>query len=118
MPLQTFEAVAETIFPFLASVELNSQGDPLLHPNVDTVLARIAEHGCDIKVQHNGTLLSDRIIDLLLRQCGTIMLSLDAVGPEFDAVRRGGVWEKATPGLVRLLSRRIPVDCPSESIRP
>lgn len=108
MSLKTFEAVAETIFPFLSVVELNSQGDPLLHPNIETVLARIAEHRCDIKVQHNGTLLSDRIVDLLLRQHGTIMLSLDAVGSKFDDVRRGGVWAKAEPGLIRLLSRRDP----------
>jgi MoaA/NifB/PqqE/SkfB family radical SAM enzyme len=108
MSLRTFEAVAETIFPFLSIVELNSQGDPLLHPNIDIVLTRVAEHGCDIKVQHNGTLLSERVVDLLLRQYGTIMLSLDAVGPKFDEVRRGGVWQLAEPGLDRLFDRRNP----------
>lgn len=106
MSLKTFEAVAETILPFICLVELNSQGDPLLHPNIDTVLTRIAEYGCDVKVQHNGTLLTDRIVDLLLQQHGTIMLSLDAVGAQFDEVRRGGVWQKAEPGLIRLLSAR------------
>jgi MoaA/NifB/PqqE/SkfB family radical SAM enzyme len=108
MPLNTFEKVAETIFPFLSVVELNSQGDPLLHPNVVDVLARIAEHGCDIKVQHNGTLLSPRLIELLCRQHGTIMLSLDAVGAKFDEVRRGGDWAKAEPGLNALFAERDP----------
>lgn len=108
MPLQTFEAVAETIFPFLSVVELNSQGDPLLHPQIERVIERIAGFGCEIKVQHNGTLLSDSLVDLLLQQYGTIMLSLDAVGPKFDEVRRGGVWEKAYPGLKRLLTERDP----------
>lgn len=108
MQLRTFEDVAATIFPFLSVVELNSQGDPLLHPQIEQILSRIAAYRCDVKIQHNGTLLSDRLIGLLLEQCGTIMLSLDAVGPKFDEVRRGGVWAKAYPGLKRLLSERDP----------
>src|SRR4051812_17468563 len=31
MSLRTLEGVAETLFPFLITVELNSQGDPLLY---------------------------------------------------------------------------------------
>jgi MoaA/NifB/PqqE/SkfB family radical SAM enzyme len=108
MPLKTIEAVAETIFPFLSIVELNSQGDPLLHPNIIDVLTRIAEYGCDIKVQHNGTLLSQKIVELLCRQHGTVMLSLDAVGAKFDEVRHGGEWAKASPGLEALLAQRDP----------
>jgi len=37
------------------------------------------------------------------------MLSLDAVGPRFDEVRRGGVWSRAEPGLERFLRRREPM---------
>ena len=69
---------------------------------------RVAEHRCDIKIQHNGTLLTDRVLDLIFRQHGTIMLSLDAIGPKFDEVRRGGVWSKAESGLERLFAERDP----------
>jgi MoaA/NifB/PqqE/SkfB family radical SAM enzyme len=108
MAFETFEAVAETIFPFLLTVELNSQGDPLLHPRIEDVLRRIAQHRCEMKLQTNGTLFTDRVIDLLIKQHGAVMLSLDAVGPKFDEVRRGGIWAKAEPGLKRLLSARDP----------
>lgn len=108
MELKTFEAVAETLFPLLVTVELNSQGDPLLYPYIETVLERIHAHGCEIKVQTNGTLFTDRILPLLLAQYGTVMLSLDAVGPKFDEVRSGGIWAKAEPGLQRLLASRDP----------
>jgi glycosyltransferase involved in cell wall biosynthesis/MoaA/NifB/PqqE/SkfB family radical SAM enzyme len=108
MDFGLFEKVAETLFPLLAVVELNSQGDPLLHPRIEDVLRLIAHYGCDVKIQHNGTLLTDRIIDLLLQQHGTIMLSLDAIGAKFDEVRRGGNWAKAAPGLERLLRERDP----------
>ena len=108
MDYKVFEAVAETLFPFLSLVELNSQGDPLLHPRIEDVLATIARHRCEVKIQHNGTLLRDKVLDLVLSQHGEIMLSLDAVGSKFDEVRQGGVWTRASPGLERLLSERDP----------
>jgi MoaA/NifB/PqqE/SkfB family radical SAM enzyme len=108
MGIDCVEAVAATIFPFIAEVELNSQGDPLLHPQIDRVLQLIGQHRCDFKVQTNGTLFTERVTELLCDQSGTIMLSLDAVGPRFDEVRRGGVWARAQPGLSRLLRRRDP----------
>jgi MoaA/NifB/PqqE/SkfB family radical SAM enzyme len=106
MKLETFEAVAETLFPLLGTVELNSQGDPLLYPYIAEALERIHSHGCQIKVQTNGTLFTDRILSLLFEQCGTVMLSLDAVGPKFDEVRSGGNWSKAEPGLRQLFASR------------
>jgi MoaA/NifB/PqqE/SkfB family radical SAM enzyme len=108
MDIGRFEAVARTLFPVVAEVELNSQGDPLLHPQIERVLEVVAEHRCDLKVQTNGTLFTDRVIELLCRQPGTVMLSLDAVGPRFDEVRRGGVWARAEPGLEKFLRRRDP----------
>lgn len=108
MEFSKFQSVADTLFPLLSVVELNSQGDPLLHPQIERVLGTIESHKCDVKIQHNGTLLSGPIIDLLLRQHGTITLSLDAVGQKFDEVRQGGVWSKAIPGLERLLRERDP----------
>src|SRR3954451_19904762 len=108
MDLSRFEAVAETLFPVIAEVELNSQGDPLLYPHIERVLEVIAEHRCRLTVQTNGTLFTDRIIDLLTQQVGIVNLSLDAVGPRFDEVRRGGIWSKAQPGLEKLLDRRDP----------
>ncbi|MDX1410873.1 MAG: radical SAM/SPASM domain-containing protein [Nitrospirales bacterium] len=108
MELSTFYSVAETLFPFLVQVELNSQGDPLLHPNIEKVLETIAAYGCQIKVQTNGTLFTDRIIDLLVQQRGIVMLSLDAVGPHFDEVRSGGNWAKAEPQIIKFLRARNP----------
>jgi MoaA/NifB/PqqE/SkfB family radical SAM enzyme len=108
MDFATFSAVCETLFPVVAEVELNSQGDPLLYPQIDQVLDSIAMHGCETKIQHNGTLLSPEMIERLLQLHGTIMLSLDAVGERFDEVRSGGVWSKAHVGIERLLAARDP----------
>jgi len=108
MELRRLDAVAATLFPTAAEVELNSQGDPLLYPEVDHVLELVAQYRCELKVQTNGTLFTERIVERLCEQSATIMLSLDAVGPRFDEVRRGGVWARAEPGLKRLLRQRAP----------
>ena len=108
MSLRTLEGVAETLFPFLITVELNSQGDPLLYPQITRVLELIGRNKCQVKVQTNGTLFADRIVDLLAQQYGEVNISLDAVGPKFDEVRKGGVWAKAEPGLKRFLAARDP----------
>jgi MoaA/NifB/PqqE/SkfB family radical SAM enzyme len=108
MPLDRFEAVAATLFPFLSEVELNSQGDPLLYPHIETVVERINQYKCELKVQTNGTLFTDRIIELLREAYGIVMLSLDAVGARFDEVRQGGVWAKAEPNLLKFLRSRDP----------
>ena len=108
MPIDRFEAVAATLFPLLAEVELNSQGDPLLYPHIETVVERINQHQCELKVQTNGTLFTDRIIELLQEAHGIVMLSLDAVGARFDEVRKGGVWAKAEPNLLKFLRARDP----------
>lgn len=106
MPFSVFEGVAKTLFPYLVQVELNSQGDPLLYPEIDKVFETILRYGCEVKVQTNGTLFTDRIIELLVEQHGVIMLSLDAVGSRFDEVRQGGNWEKAEPQIKKLLRIR------------
>ena len=60
MDIGRFEAVAETLFPVIAEVELNSQGDPLLYPHIERVLEVIAAYRCELKVQTNGTLFTDQ----------------------------------------------------------
>ena len=108
MDFGLFQHVAETLFPFIYEVELNSQGDPLLHPRIADILSSVAQYNCNVKIQTNGTLFSDRVIEILKQQFGFIMLSLDAIGPRFDEVRRGGNWKLAEPQLRKFLATRDP----------
>jgi len=106
MPFSMFQQIAETVFPFLTEVELNSRGDPLLYPQIEEVLDTLVQHKCAYRIQHNGTLLTDSIIERLANNHGMVSLSIDAVGPLFDQVRRHGIWEKAEPGLKKLAAVR------------
>ncbi|CAO3441357.1 radical SAM protein [Azospirillum endophyticum] len=108
IPLSVFNAIAETVFPVVAEVELNSQGDPLLHPEIDLLLETVARHRCELHLQTNGTLFTDALIDRLVSMHGNVQLSIDAVGSLFDVVRQNGVWTKAEPMMRRLFAHRDP----------
>jgi MoaA/NifB/PqqE/SkfB family radical SAM enzyme len=108
MDIGVFDAVAETLFPFLVTVELNSRGEPLLYPQIEHVFETIRRHDCEVKVQTNGTMFTNRVIDLLVSMSGEVNISMDAVGPKFDEVRANGEWKKVEPALASFLRRRDP----------
>lgn len=108
MPLATFDAVAETLFPQAVTVELNSRGDPLLYPHIVEVLNALKRHNCHLKLQTNGTLFTPEILDRILDLRATINVSIDAVGTLFDQVRTNGKWELADPRLRELAKRKDP----------
>lgn len=106
MDKETFQAVAQTLFPLMTEVELNSYGEPLLYPHIEEVFASLSDYGCRVKLQSNGTLLTPRVIDLLSYQCGTLSLSIDAVGELFNQVRIGANWERVDRGIRQLMHQR------------
>lgn len=108
MERETFLQVAQTLFPLMTEVELNSHGEPLLYPHIEEVLTAISDYGCKVKLQSNGTMLTPRIIDLLSYQCGTLSLSIDAVGKLFNQVRVGADWKKVEQGVRNLMNHRHP----------
>lgn len=108
MSFALFQNIAETLFPFAYEVELNSRGEPLLYPQIDKVFEAFRTHQCAYRVQHNGTLLNDRVVEQLTDNYGVVSLSIDAVSPLFEQVRRHGSWEKVEAGLKNLAAKRDP----------
>lgn len=108
MDIGVFRKVAETLFPLLAEVEINSRGEPLVYPHIEEVLDTIRRYGCNLKLQSNATLLTSSVVDLLSAQRGFLNFSIDATGELFNQVRRGGDWKKVDEGLRALLKKRDP----------
>lgn len=101
-------AVAATVFPCVREVELNSYGEPTLHRDFAEIVDLVNRHHCLIKLQTNATLLRPRIIDSLAQSRGTVMLSVDAVGPLFERARHLGRWADVETGVRDLMRRRDP----------
>lgn len=108
MDFHIFEQVAATLFPLLTTVELNSRGEPLLHPRMPEMLEMIAEYGLFLRLQTNGTQFFGPRLTNLLKMTGEISASIDATGDVFEYARTNGKWPQVDEGIRNLLKRRDP----------
>lgn len=108
MRIELFRTLAETLFPVLTAVELNSEVEPLIYPYFEEVLETIKKFGCRLILQSNATLLNSKIIDLLCEQNGEMSFSVDATGGLFDLTRRGGSWNVVDSNIRELMKKRNP----------
>jgi len=108
MPVAMFRKIAETVFPVLLAVELNSAGEPLTYSHIIEVLETIARHDCDLILQTNGTVFTKRNVDLLVGCRGRVSMSIDAIGPLFNQLRVNGEWSEVDRGVRDLVARRDP----------
>lgn len=92
--------------PALRHVELQGEGEPLLHPRFFDMVAACRAHGIRVSLITNGSLLSpERVERLLDLGVSSIHVSMESADPErFEAIR-GGRFAKVRDGLA-LLARR------------
>jgi len=82
-------------------------GDPLVHPAACEAVEFAADSGLDIGFITNGTGLTPRIMEVLLRRCVWVRISLDAASPEMFRKTHGmgeAVFESVL-GKLRTLTR-------------
>ena len=94
MSSETFERLVP-VFPHLDTLVLNGIGEPLLHPLLETFIARartLLPETASIGFQSNGMALTDeRAASLVDAGLDRICLSLDTVSDDsFRAIRSGG----------------------------
>jgi len=94
MSLETFERLAPA-FPHLESLVLNGIGESLLHPQLETFIARaraLLPESASVGFQSNGMLLTDeRAASLVDAGLDRICISLDTVSDDsFRSIRSGG----------------------------
>jgi len=76
-------------------------GEPLLHPDVEAIVARIASHGMRSQLQSNGMLVNERRLRPLIDAgLGTLVISLDGDWARHDAIR--GLAGSHRAGLVAI----------------
>jgi MoaA/NifB/PqqE/SkfB family radical SAM enzyme len=68
-------------------------GEPLMHPDVDAVIAYLADHGVVLRINTNGVLVP-RHRDAI-RRIAKVKISLDGPAEVHDAARGSGAFESA-----------------------
>ncbi len=93
--------------PDLTHVELQGEGEPMLHPRFFDMVGACRARGIRVGLITNGSLLStDRVERLLAADIGSIHVSIESNDPvQFEAIR-GGKFAKVRDGLARLAERR------------
>ena len=79
-------------------------GEPLLRPDLETIIRRIVENGCVADLFTNGSLLTPENLRMLREAgCDTIFVSLDSpYAEEHDALRGvNGLYDAAVEGIRR-----------------
>ena len=79
-------------------------GEPLMHPDFETIASVIRDMGFLWGMTTNATLIDAKTADMLKRTgMGTVSVSLDGLEAEHDALRRKkGAWQAAVRGLHEL----------------
>lgn len=111
-PLERYRLLLNEL-PAGATVDL-SGGEPLLHPDIHTMICLTAEKGYRIRLITNGILLAD-FPEEELSLLDTVAISLDGTTQEeHDAIRGKGSFQKTERGLAKLrdagLSGRVTFD--------
>lgn len=102
----TFER-ALAAFPSLLQMDLQGEGEPLMHPRFFDMLALARRRGIAVSFITNGSLLSGEAVAQIL-DAGVEKISVSMESADSDSFReiRGGKLEKVLAGIERLLGER------------
>jgi MoaA/NifB/PqqE/SkfB family radical SAM enzyme len=105
LPWETFELFLSQN-PALEHVELQGEGEPLMHPRFFDMVAALRARRVRVSLIANGSLLAQNADRLLAAGIESIDVSMEsAVAVDFQGIR-GGKLSKVTEGLRTLLGRR------------
>jgi len=106
LSLTEFQKILET-FPDIQHLELQGEGEPLIHPDFFKMVELATRKGIHISVITNGSLLTDTSIQKILdSNLTSIRISLETVDPEKFQAIRGGSWDKVEKGIQSLVKAR------------
>ena len=120
MSLSTFKTL-EPALPHLEALILNGVGEPLLHPDIDTYIARakqlIPKTGW-IGFQSNGLLIDERRAEELLEAgLDKVCISVDAITPEkLKQLREGAEISNLSAAFDALTKAKLNLDMPEFQI--
>ena len=105
-----FELVKKAIdmFPHLKEIQMQGEGEPLLHPGFFELVKYAKKAGLYVLTTTNGSLLTDKkIMGLLDSGIDLVYVSIEAADDEmYKTIRRGGSYEKLISNVRRFVEMR------------
>lgn len=108
LPIDGFRQLLPMLREHKPEVQLSGHGETLLHPHFEEMLEATLDAGCSVRLQTNGTILTQRVIDILVGAgAALVVVSLDAASPElFENIRRRAKLHKIIANLERLVETK------------
>lgn len=105
MSMDEFIVALDALGPNCEHVLPFAGGEPLLHPDIATMVATCTARGLRTEIATNATLLSGRISrDLIEAGLSTLVISLDAAkAATYERIRRGADYERTCANIMRFL---------------
>lgn len=106
LDLADFDRLLDS-FPDLKHIELQGEGEPLLHKGFFEMARRARERGIELSMITNGSLLSEERVAAIL-DAGMVAVNVSIESPDEGAFARirGGRLDKVRAGIARLLAAR------------
>jgi radical SAM protein with 4Fe4S-binding SPASM domain len=104
LSIEVFRSLLPMLREHRPEVQLSGHGETLLHPHFVEMLEQTLAAGCKVRLQTNGTILTQRVIDILVNAgAALVVVSIDAATPElFARIRRRARLDKILHNLERL----------------
>ena len=109
LPIESFQNVLPMLREHRPEVQLSGHGETLLHPRFEEMLEATLEAGCKVRIQTNGTILTQRVIDILVKHgAALVVVSLDGATAEtFEGIRRRAKLDKVLANLRQLNATKV-----------
>ena len=102
LTLEQVESIAEEAYDFGVQHAVFSGGEPLLHPDINSMCLVFKQYGTYVTVLTNGLLL-EKWAEPLSAVCDEIIISLDGPSEIHDEIRRiSGGYERIAKGIQAL----------------
>jgi MoaA/NifB/PqqE/SkfB family radical SAM enzyme len=108
-PERLTDRLAQESLPLAREFCLTLNGEPLMTPRLRTKLTQWSNFGAKLNVTTNGTLLSEKAIEILLPHISRIHISVDAGTPRaYEGIRAGARFTILLHNI-RLLTRTLEI---------
>jgi MoaA/NifB/PqqE/SkfB family radical SAM enzyme len=101
LPMDLFNKLLPMLQDFRPMVQLNGDGETLLHPNFMEMLEKVIRVGCRVMFQTNGTMFTPRNVEkIICAGVEHIGISIDAASPKlFEKIRRRARLDKIVANI-------------------
>ncbi|NLB35263.1 MAG: radical SAM protein [Elusimicrobia bacterium] len=108
LELSLFKKIMDSLGPYLIHMDLVNWGEPLMNPDVFSMIEYAKTYGIHIKIDTNATLLNEKAAEKIVKSgLDKIILSIDGASEEtYPIYRKGGSFKEVYENAKNLVAAK------------